>query len=214
MKFQKGDIPWNKGKPMSEETKEKDRITHFGKPSGMKGKKHSEKTKEKMRKSHIGRIAWNKGISSSEETRKKMRGKNNPMFGKTPWNKGKKGIMPIPWNKDIPCFEKTKKKISQMKKGKFKGSNSSNWKGGKYKCKGYIYILKPKHPFANKMGYILRSHLVMEKIIKRYLKPEEIVHHKGIKYPIGSIENKQDDRPENLRLFKNNSEHRKFHKKS
>ena len=44
-----------------------------------------------------------------------------------------------------------------------------------------------------------------------YLKPEEIVHHKGIKYPLVSIENKQDDRPENLRLFPNRSKHGKFH---
>jgi len=44
----------------------------------------------------------------------------------------------------------------------------------------------------------------MEKHLGRYLKPEECVHHKGIKYPIGSIENKQDNRIENLELSNRN----------
>ena len=51
----------------------------------------------------------------------------------------------------------------------------------------------------------------MEKMIGRHLRPEEQVHHKGTRYPISSIQNKQDDRPENLRLFANNGEHIKFH---
>ena len=52
----------------------------------------------------------------------------------------------------------------------------------------------------------------MEEIIGRYLIPPEMVHHKGIKYPFGSIENKQDDRPENLQLFANRKKHTKFHR--
>lgn len=40
-----------------------------------------------------------------------------------------------------------------------------------------------------------------------------MVHHKGIKYPIGSIENKQDNQIENLKLFSNDLEHRKLHYK-
>ena len=53
----------------------------------------------------------------------------------------------------------------------------------------------------------------MEKIVGRFLKPEERVHHKGIHYPIHSRENKQDDSPENLQLFPNHSEHMKFENK-
>ena len=92
------------------------------------------------------------------------------------------------------------------------GSKNNNWKGGERKdSEGRIVISKREHPFARKTGYIYRSRLVMEKKIGRYLKPCEVVHHKGIKYPIGSIENIQDDRPENLELFPNKGSHIRFH---
>jgi len=94
----------------------------------------------------------------------------------------------------------------------FSGKNHPNWKDGKTKNSyKYILIHKPKHPFAKK-GYVLRSRLVMEKHLGHYLKREEIVHHKGTKYPIYSIKNKQDDRIENLQLFSNNSTHMKYHR--
>ena len=105
-------------------------------------------------------------------------------------------------------------KMPNSQKEKIRNSNlgkkGNSWKGGIGKNNGYIIIYKPNHPF-NCNRYVFRSHLVMEKMIGRFLKPKEVVHHKGIKYPIGSIENKQDDRPENLMLFPNNSEHLKFH---
>lgn len=101
---------------------------------------------------------------------------------------------------------------TEFKKGEMSGKNNPNWNGGKYICVyGYIHIYKPDHPFVGIRGYIRRNRLVMEKVLGRYLLPAEIVHHKGVKYPIKSIENKQDDRPINLQLFTNNSEHMKFH---
>ena len=121
--------------------------------------------------------------------------------GKPTWNKGTKGVMKA-WNKG--------KKYPQVT-----GSKNWNWKGGKRKSsQGYIFILKPNHPGANNQGYVKRSNLVIEKKIGRFLKPKEVVHHKGIKYPLGSIENKQDDRIENLMLFKNNGKHHKYHWKN
>ncbi len=50
----------------------------------------------------------------------------------------------------------------------------------------------------------------MEKHIGRYIKPPELVHHKGIKYPNDPMKNKQDDRIENLELFATNSDHHKI----
>jgi len=47
----------------------------------------------------------------------------------------------------------------------------------------------------------------------KYLRTETVVHHKGIKYAIGSNENKRDNRIKNLQLFKTNAEHIKFHNK-
>jgi len=105
----------------------------------------------------------------------------------------------IPWNKGKEYLQ-------------ISGKNNPNWKGGKKKSRDYWYILKPNHPRANKQGYVKRANLVMEKMIGRFLEIDEVVHHKGIKYPIDSIKNKQDDRPKNLQLFNNHSEHLKFHR--
>jgi len=84
-----------------------------------------------------------------------------------------------------------------------KGHKPYYWKGGKYKNNGYIFILKPEHPFCNAIGYVREHRLVVEKYLKRYLKPKERVHH------INEI--KDDNRIENLMLFKNQTYHSWFH---
>ncbi|MDD4874689.1 MAG: hypothetical protein PHE15_06965, partial [Dehalococcoidales bacterium] len=82
-----------------------------------------------------------------------------------------------------------------------KGELNPNWKGGRFRTeKGYISIRMPDHPNAGKDGRIFEHILVMEKMIGRYLLPDERVHHKGTKYPIGSYEDKGDNRPDNLEL--------------
>lgn len=126
-----------------------------------------------------------KGHKASEETRRKM----------SIAHKGK------------PLTEQTKRTMSKNRRG----INSCHWKGGKFARFGYIFILMPEHPRALTNGYIRRSHLVIEKVLGRHLTPIEVVHHKGVNYPLGSIENKQDDSPENLQLFSSNSSHIKFH---
>jgi len=124
--------------------------------------------------------------------------------GHIPWNKGKHCIHSGSFKKGHKPSKKTREKMSI--------SHSKPMKGGKRRDnKGYIYIYKPDHPFCNKNKYISEAHLVMESIIGRYLRPEEIVHHKGTKYPMGSFEDKGDNRKENLKLFKNESEHQRFH---
>ncbi len=100
---------------------------------------------------------------------------------------------------------KTRKKMSKAKKGRI-GKLSSRWKGGRYKNDaGYILVKKPNHPFCNNLGYVREHRLVVEKYLGRYLKPKETTHH------INEI--KDDNRIENLMLFKNGWYHFWFHKK-
>ncbi len=74
------------------------------------------------------------------------------------------------------------------------GIKSSNWKGGRTRSsKGYILILKREHPFCTKRGYIFEHRLVMEKKLGRFLKSNEVVHHKNGQ--------KDDNRVENLELM-------------
>lgn len=88
-----------------------------------------------------------------------------------------------------------------------RGSKNPAWIGGRKKHGiGYILIYKPNHPYHNGGGrniYVFEHRLVMEKKLGRLLNPVERVHH------INHI--KDDNRPENLELFNNQSEHAKKH---
>jgi len=178
-------------------------------PRGMLGKHHSEEAKKKMSKNHWDTSGKNHpfyGKHLSLETRKKISiankgkhiGKFNPMYGKHLSKKVKA---------KISKFFKGKKQSFEhkIKRGLYRtGENALNWKGGITKCpEGYISIKIKNHPFCNSEGYIRRSRFIMERHLGHYLHPKEVVHH------INGI--KDDDRIENLRLFKNNIEHMKFH---
>lgn len=124
----------------------------------------------------------------NEETKKKIsiaqKGKISPLKGKKLSNE-------------------TKEKLSNSKKGKF--IKPSFFGGHKKKRKdGYICVYTPNHPNATNDGYVMEHILMMEKHIGRYLKKEEVVHHKN------SI--RDDNRIENLQLmtFK---EHASYHMK-
>ena len=74
----------------------------------------------------------------------------------------------------------------------------SNWKGGKTKKDGYVYIrLSPDnfyYPMARKSGYVREHRLVMAKSLGRCLQFDEIVHH------INNI--RDDNRLDNLEIIR------------
>lgn len=132
-------------------------------------------------------------------------------------NESKKGIKRPPFSKEWKrkMSESGKKKVmtpEHIRKirenhNPLKGSKHPFWKGGKTKNKkGYVLISKKEHPYSSKYGLIFEHRLVMEEHIGRYLTPEEVVHHNnGIP---------DDNRIENLKLFKSQSIHISSHKKN
>jgi len=124
--------------------------------------------------------------------------KHIDMLGKSTCIKSRKGVHSSPKTE-------FKKGLIPWNKGKshLPGKESGSWKGGKtIRQGGYIYIHTPNHPFK-KQNYVFEHRLVMEKHIGRHLDPKEVVHHIN--------GNPSDNRLENLMLFANNAEHKKFH---
>lgn len=98
-----------------------------------------------------------------------------------------------------------------------KGKSNPRWNGGKRIKNGYIFIRCIEHSFSNSKGYVREHRLVYEDHLRKtnpdhpalieidgkfYLRPEWVVHHNnGIR---------DDNRIENLKLFENNEEHKKY----
>ena len=179
------------------------------------------------------------------------KGKDSPMYGKKPWNKGLKKETDERVKKISKNTSKTRKRLfnegklihplkgkhhtiesreqmSKSHKGQHSSPETEFKKGHKFtkeveekrirsiiktlksrpiqrkKLKdyhGYIRFYSPNHPHRNSGDYVLEHRLVMETHLGRCLKPEEEVHH------INGI--RDDNRKENLRLFKSKSEHQK-----
>lgn len=80
------------------------------------------------------------------------------------------------------------------------GANNPAWRGGRMTDKhGYILILRPGHPQANRHGYVREHRVVMEELLGRPLTRKEVVDH------IDGDPSNND--PKNLRLFASNGEH-------
>jgi len=188
----KGQIPWNKGIPITEEQKRKFR-------ERMVGRKLSEEHKKSISDSL-------KGIKRSEETIKKMK-EAQKRREYTGWNEIKRGIH---------LSEEHKRKLSESKKGRpawnkgksyklphLAGENNPLWKGHRRKRNdGYIESKADE----NSIYFVrnLEHRIAMEKYLGRKLRPDEIVHHKnGIR---------DDNQPENLQLT-TRKEHIKIHDK-
>jgi hypothetical protein len=84
------------------------------------------------------------------------------------------------------------------------GKSHYNWRGGKILHQGkYWLIYKKEHPFADRYGYVREHRLVVEAHLGRYLRRDEIIHHKnGVT---------TDNRLDNLKIL-NLSTHTVIHK--
>lgn len=79
------------------------------------------------------------------------------------------------------------------------GERHPGWRGGRRNVAGYWYIYFPNHPFATKGHAVAEHRLIMEDILKRYVLPHEVVHHKD--------GNPTNNDPDNLALFRSNADH-------
>lgn len=70
---------------------------------------------------------------------------------------------------------------------------------------GYEEVYIPEHPAARKNGCVLKQRIVAEEKLGRYLKPEEVVHHKD--------NDKTNNHPDNLMVFRDQISHARFHSK-
>ncbi len=80
--------------------------------------------------------------------------------------------------------------IGKMKPNPNYGKDHHNWKGGRIKSSGYIFVHKPDHPRAKRDGYVREHILVWEETHGKPLPNDWIIHHlNGVK---------DDNRPANL----------------
>jgi hypothetical protein len=90
---------------------------------------------------------------------------------------------------------------------------SGRWTGGRHANKktGYVSIqLQPNDPLycmARKGGRIFEHKYIYAHFLGRPLEKWEVIHHKGTKYPVGSFEDKGDNRLENLEYCVNQANH-------
>lgn len=136
-----------------------------------------------------GIIPWNKGKKFPE-----FSGKNNPLFG-IPRSKEVKEKLRIA-NLEKRHSLATRKKISRP------GKLNPNWKGGRVKTSdGYILLYRPGHPYCTRQGYVPEHRIAVEKMIGRFLKKKEQVHHLGAR---------DCNKPCMLMAFVNSKAHRRF----
>ena len=80
------------------------------------------------------------------------------------------------------------------------GARNRAWRGGRIVDKdGYVLLYCPDHPAATAAGYVREHRLVAEHALGRYLRAEEVVHHRD--------DNPANNSADNLEVFASNGEH-------
>ena len=89
--------------------------------------------------------------------------------------------------------------LATQRTGPRAGAEHTGWKGGTRLVKGYVMQWSPDHPRATKQGYVAEHRLVAEKVLGRYLLPDEVVHHRD--------GDSMNNAPANLQVFDSNADH-------
>ncbi len=125
----------------------------------------------------------------------------------------------VGWAKGVPKSDETRQRLSKAHTGKKLspehrakvvrtlnhgvGSDNHSWRGGRILTEeGYVLVRMPDHPFARLNGYVAEHRIVMEAYLGRFLKEDEIIHHRN--------EIKSDNRVINL-LLTTQQEHGYIH---
>lgn len=103
------------------------------------------------------------------------------------FRRGTKGIF-----HSVECYGKSR--VGVKRTHNMSGKNNPKWRGGRVIDKdGYVLVYCPSHPHPRIKCYVLEHRLKIEKRIGRYLRKNEVIHHKN--------NNKQDNRLSNLVLM-------------
>lgn len=166
----KGQTPWNKGKPFSEETRRKISEALKGKPC----KPQSEETRRKRsiaftgeKNPRYGKPGTMKGRKHSLEARRRMsestKGEKNPNFGKTHSAETRRRISE--GNKGKKVSQSTRKKISEGLTGKYRNPHRE-------KAEAFYFSL-PAHLSSTEKRKIFREkflNIVPERTIYMWVK--------------------------------------------